>query len=215
VAGPASDVLDHHCARGGAVALPQFVSVDAVGGSEVERRAHGGEFRGVTAAGSTSDVLDQHRARGGAVALPQFDSVTAVGGFEVERRAYGGEMPGPTAGGPTVDVLDHHCALGGSVAPPQFDSVTAVVGFEVERRAHDGELIGVTGADSAVDVLQNVHDVLGTISGHIVPLTGFKNTVLGCSAAVPVVKTLHHHPSASRASEGSGRRQDAGQHGAW
>ena len=89
---PAVDVLDQYRAGGGAVALPQFVSADAVVGLEVERRAHDCELFGPTAGGSALDVLDHHRAGGGSVALPQFRSGDAVVGDEVERRAHCGEI---------------------------------------------------------------------------------------------------------------------------
>ena len=58
----AVDVLDHHCANGCSIALPQFVSVGSVVGLEIEGVANGCEVVGITAATSAVDILDHHRA---------------------------------------------------------------------------------------------------------------------------------------------------------
>ena len=56
----AVDILDHHRARGGSIALPQFGSMDSVISWEIESVAHYGEIRDRTAATSAVDILDDY-----------------------------------------------------------------------------------------------------------------------------------------------------------
>ena len=140
------DVLDHHCAIGCSIALPQFVSVSSVVGSEIDGVANNCEGLGITAATSVVDVLDHHCARGCSIALPQFASVGSVVGSRnrgwcqrlslMDRSNRSRSMPSAV---PDVDVLDHHRTRGCSVTLPQFKSVSPIIGSHKESVANSDQ----------------------------------------------------------------------------
>ena len=102
-----ADVLDHHCAVGCSIALPQFPSVGSVVGSEIEGVADGCEVGIRINKGERSAGADHHCAIGCSIALPQHVEEGSVGGFEIEGVANGFEIVRITVATSAVDVHHH------------------------------------------------------------------------------------------------------------
>ena len=111
----AADVLDHHRAGGGSIALPQFLSVGSVIGYEIDRITDGKEGGRIATIAPAPDILDHHRAGGRPIALPQFGSVGSVIGSEIDRvsdrcKEWAITSEVETAATSAPDILDHHRA---------------------------------------------------------------------------------------------------------
>ncbi|GCA73046.1 hypothetical protein MiYa_04605 [Microcystis aeruginosa NIES-2519] len=137
---------------------PQFPTVHAVIGSEVQGAAHYSQVLGVGARGTGADVAYQNRTRLRAVAFPQFPTVHAVIGSEEQGIAHCGQILGvETTKGiivTGVDILDQNCTGRRAVALPQFSTVHAVKSSEeqgVAHRRHLGEEVkGATGTGAYI-----------------------------------------------------------------
>src|SRR6185437_7830748 len=122
------DVIDQ--LGGDPVRLPQFKTIHAVGGVEIQFAVDVRQVEGGGTCGSGIDVRDNRRSSGSG-RLPQLGAIRAVVGFEKERVVDVRQIRGGGAGRARVDVCDHHGSGLGPVRLPQLRAMRAVVGLEV------------------------------------------------------------------------------------
>ncbi|GCL48271.1 hypothetical protein NIES3787_39870 [Microcystis aeruginosa NIES-3787] len=98
---------------------PQFPTVHAVIGSEVQGAAHYSQVLGVGARGTGTDIAHQNRAGLRAVAFPQLPTVHAVIGSEEQGIAHCRQIAGVGATkGTGADIFDQNCTGLRAVAFP-------------------------------------------------------------------------------------------------
>ena len=145
------ELLDHHCAILGSIALPQILGCSSrvsSSGKEIQSFAYHIEVADIGIVGPPSvaswiDVLDQHGAILGSIALPQLSAVDSIvcsekQGVANDRLVLRTHTHYSSAS--VNDVLDQHGAILGSIALPQLSAVDSIVGGQVEGIAEGGEM---------------------------------------------------------------------------